>query len=99
MFFKDRTEAGKQLAIALEYLAQPNVVVLGLPRGGVPVAFEVATHLHVPMDVLLVRKMGTPGQRELAFGAVGEGGVRVLNDDVVHDAGITDKTINEVALR
>ena len=99
MFFKDRTEAGKQLGIALEYLAQPNVVVLGLPRGGVPVAFEVATHLHVPMDVLLVRKMGTPGQRELAFGAVGEGGVRVLNDDVVHDAGITDKTINEVALR
>lgn len=99
MFFKDRTEAGKQLGIALEYLAQPNVVVLGLPRGGVPVAFEVASHLHAPMDVLLVRKLGTPGQRELAFGAVGEGGVRVLNDDVVKGAKISDKTINEIASR
>lgn len=97
MHFKDRVEAGQRLGVALEHLAKPNLIVLGLPRGGVPVAFEVASHLHAPLDVLLVGKLGTPGRRELAFGAVGEGGVRVLNDDIVRLEGLSDKTINHVA--
>jgi predicted phosphoribosyltransferase/dienelactone hydrolase len=99
MYFRDRVEAGKQLALALEHLAQPNLIVLGLPRGGVPVAFEVASHLHAPLDVLLVRKLGTPDQKELAFGAVGEGGVRVLNDEIVRRVGLSDRLINEVTSR
>lgn len=73
------------------------MIVLGLPRGGVPVAFEVASHLHAPLDVLIVRKLGTPGQTELAFGAVGEGGVRVLNDDVVSMQGLNDLVIGHIA--
>ena len=84
--FDDRTDAGRQLAQRLNHLGGQDVVVLGLPRGGVPVAFEVAKALHAPVDVLVVRKLGVPFQPELAFGAIGEDGVRVLNDDVVRAA-------------
>ncbi|MFF4505095.1 phosphoribosyltransferase family protein [Streptomyces sp. NPDC001401] len=86
MRFEDRTDAGRRLARRLEYLHGQDVVVLGLPRGGVPVAFEVARELDAPLDVLVVRKLGVPWQPELAFGAVGENGVRVLNDDVIEEA-------------
>ena len=85
-WFSDRTAAGRQLAERLVHLRGPDVVVLGLPRGGVPVAFEVATALGAPLDVLVVRKLGVPFQPELAMGAIGEGGVRVLNDAVVRAA-------------
>lgn len=81
--FDDRVDAGRQLARRLEYLRDQDIVVLGLPRGGVPVAFEVAEALRAPLDVLLVRKLGVPFHSELAFGAIGDGGVRVINDDVV----------------
>lgn len=81
--FDDRGDAGRQLAQRLAQLSGKAVVVLGLPRGGVPVAFEVAKSLQAPLDVLVVRKLGVPFQPELAFGAIGEDGVRVLNDDVV----------------
>ena len=84
MFFRKRTEAGQVLAAKLaKYLDQPDLLVLGLPRGGVPVAYEVARELHAPLDVFLVRKLGLPGQKELAIGATASGGVRVLNDQVV----------------
>lgn len=81
--FADRREAGRLLSDRLEKLLGEDIVVLGLPRGGVPVAFEVARRLRAPLDVLLVRKLGVPFQPELAFGAIGEGGVRVINDAVV----------------
>lgn len=82
--FDDRRAAGRLLAQELsEYGGRDDVVVLGLPRGGVPVAYEVAAALRLPLDVLLVRKLGVPGQEELAFGAIASGGVRVLNADVV----------------
>lgn len=84
--FDDRIDAGRQLAQCLEPLRGQDIVVLGLPRGGVPVAFEVAAALHSPLDVLVVRKLGVPFQPELAFGAIGEDGVRVLNDNVVRQA-------------
>src|SRR5690349_9978956 len=88
--FRDRAEAGKALASKLgEYANQPDVLVLALPRGGVPVAYEVATTLNVPLDVFLVRKLGVPGNEELAMGAIASGGVRVLNDDVVSMLGIS----------
>jgi putative phosphoribosyl transferase len=78
--FRDRMEAGQLLSEKLAHYAnQSKVMVLGLPRGGVPVAFEVAKALHVPLDVFLVRKLGTPGRCELAMGAIATGGVRVLN--------------------
>jgi putative phosphoribosyl transferase len=96
--FKDRSEAGRLLADKLQvYAGKPDVLVLALPRGGVPVAFEVAKALGAPMDVFLVRKLGTPGQRELAMGAIASGGVRVLNDDVVNLLGISDEVIDRVA--
>ena len=84
--FDDRVDAGRQLAHRLEYLRGQDVVVLGLPRGGMPVAFEVAKVLKAPLDVLVVRKLGVPFQPELAFGAIGEDGVRVLNDSIVREA-------------
>jgi putative phosphoribosyl transferase len=84
--FSDRADAGRQLASRLDFLRGKDVVVLGLPRGGVPVAFEVAKALHAPLDVLVVRKLGVPFHPELAFGAIGEGGVRVINHAVVRDA-------------
>jgi putative phosphoribosyl transferase len=96
--FTDRTEAGQILARRLKYLAdRTDVVVLALPRGGVPVAFEVAEELHIPLDVFLVRKLGVPGHEELAMGAVASGGVRVVNDKVVQVLGISEQTIETVA--
>ncbi|HJT80513.1 MAG TPA: phosphoribosyltransferase [Chthoniobacterales bacterium] len=81
--FQDRYEAGRLLAERLEkYAGQPDVIVLGLPRGGVPVAYEIAKHLRVPLDVFIVRKLGVPGFEELAIGAIASGGVRVLNQEV-----------------
>jgi len=87
--FKDRTEAGRTLAERLAHLAGQDVIVLALPRGGLPVAYEVARALEAPLDVLNVRKLGVPWQEELAMGAVSTGGVRVLNEDVVRAAGMT----------
>jgi predicted phosphoribosyltransferase len=82
--FRDRTDAGHQLADALERFArQPDTIVLGLPRGGVPVAHEIARELELPLDVLVVRKVGAPGQPELAMGAVASGGARVINEDIL----------------
>ncbi|MFE3552953.1 phosphoribosyltransferase family protein [Streptomyces kronopolitis] len=83
MLFTDRADAGRRLAEALRHLEGDDPVVLGLPRGGVPVAFQVARALQAPLDVIVVRKLGVPSQRELAFGAIGEGGVRVISDDIV----------------
>ena len=97
--FTDRTQAGRQLAAALEHLRGGNLVVLGLPRGGVPVAYEVAMALGAPLDVIVVRKLGVPFQPELAMGAIGEGGIRVSNDDVVRRGGITSQEIAAVEER
>ncbi|KZS56661.1 phosphoribosyl transferase [Mycobacterium kansasii] len=94
--FEDRSDAGRQLAQRLKHLYGRGVVVLGLPRGGVPVAFEVAKALQAPLDVLVVRKLGVPFQPELAFGAIGEDGVRVLNDSVVHAANLEDEDMEAV---
>src|SRR5438876_2362391 len=96
--FLDRTEAGKLLAQQLTaYANQHDVLVLALPRGGVQVAFEVASALHAPLDVIIVRKLGVPGQEELAMGAIATGGVRILNNDVIQFLGIPDEVINKVA--
>jgi putative phosphoribosyl transferase len=94
---KDRTEAGRLLAQKLTaYANREDVVVLALPRGGVPVAFEIATRLNAPLDVFIVRKLGVPWQEELAMGAIATGGVRVLNEDVVRLCNITDEQIASV---
>lgn len=96
--FSDRRTAGRALAAELErYAARDGVVVLGLPRGGIPVAYEVARALGAPLDVFLVRKLGTPWHRELAMGAIASGGIRVLNSDVVRSYGITPQDIELVA--
>ncbi|OAI43231.1 phosphoribosyl transferase [Verrucomicrobia bacterium SCGC AG-212-E04] len=96
--FRDRREAGRRLAHELlEYVDRPDLLVLALPRGGVPVAAEVARRLHAPLDVLVVRKLGLPGQKELAMGAIASGGVRVLNREVVEVAGVPDQVIDAVA--
>jgi putative phosphoribosyl transferase len=89
MLFKDRIDAGQQLAAKLHHLAGSEVVVLGLPRGGVPVAAEVAGALNAPLDIIVVRKLGVPFQPELAMGAVGEDGVRVINPETLRLAGVT----------
>jgi putative phosphoribosyl transferase len=95
--FRDRIEAGRLLAEKLiRYAHQPNVIVLGLPRGGVPVAFEVAKVLRLPLDVFVVRKLGTPGTTELAMGAIATGGVRVLNQEVVGGLGIASEIVDAV---
>ena len=88
--FADRADAGRRLAGALKAYRDRDVLVLALPRGGVPVAFEVAAALDAPLDVLVVRKLGVPHQPELAFGAIGEDGVRVLNDEVLRHVLLTD---------
>jgi putative phosphoribosyl transferase len=96
--FASRREAGAELASKLRHYAGRNdVVVLALPRGGVPVAFEVAEALDAPLDIFLVRKLGMPGHRELAMGAIASGGVRVLNQDVVRAYGIPQRAIDAVA--
>lgn len=94
--YDDRVDAGSQLARRLKYLSGQDVVVLGLPRGGVPVAFEVAKALRAPLDVLVVRKLGVPFQPELAFGAIGEDGVRVLNDSVVRETHLAGDDMDAV---
>jgi putative phosphoribosyl transferase len=99
MPFIDRVEAGRRLARELEHLRGHDVVVLGLPRGGVPVAFEVAAELRAPLDVLLVRKLGVPFQPELAMGAIGEESVRVLNDEVLAIAAVTTEELERVEAR
>jgi predicted phosphoribosyltransferase len=98
--FANRTEAGRLLAEKLETYANRNdVVVLGLPRGGVPVAYEVAKHLHARLDVFTVRKLGVPGFEELAAGAIASGGVRVLNEDVMRAIPYADAAIEAVTAR
>ena len=99
MPFQDRGDAGRQLGRRLAPLAGRDVVVLGLPRGGVPVAAEVARALGAPLDVVLVRKLGLPGRPELAMGAVGEDGVVVLNEDVLDAAGVDEATLGDVERR
>src|SRR5215468_4676737 len=95
----DRTDAGQALARSLDPLRGTDMVVLGLPRGGVPVAYEVAKALSAPLDVIVVRKLGVPYQPELAMGAIGEGGIRVSNDEVIRRGGITEHEIAAVEER
>lgn len=98
--FRDRADAGRRLAASLaRYAGRDDVVVLALPRGGVPVAFEVARALGAPLDVFLVRKLGVPGHEELAMGAIASGGTRVLNEEIVQTLGIPDRVIEVVAAR
>jgi putative phosphoribosyl transferase len=94
--FKDRTDAGRQIAAMLTHLRGQNVIVLGLPRGGLPVAYEVAHALHAPLDLLNVRKLGVPWHEELAMGAIAGGGVRVLNNEVIMATGVTQEDLDEV---
>jgi putative phosphoribosyl transferase len=98
--FRNRAEAGKLLAKQLTIYAKcKEVLVLGLPRGGVPVAFEIANSLNAPLDICLVRKLGVPNHEELAMGAIATGGVRVLNYDVINSLGIDHKIIDEVTAK
>lgn len=99
MIFKDRVTAGRELAKRLAEFQDQNAVVLALPRGGVPVALEIAQSLHAPLDVIVVRKLGIPFQPELAMGAVGEGGIVSRNDQVIAMAGITPEQFEEARLR
>ncbi|MER6973152.1 phosphoribosyltransferase [Nocardioides sp. NPDC000445] len=97
--FEDRVDAGRRLGRRLAYLRGEGAVVLGLPRGGVPVAFEVAQELHAPLDVIVVRKLGLPFQPELAMGAIGEGGYEVLDRPLIAHAGVTDQELHLVESR
>jgi predicted phosphoribosyltransferase len=98
--FANRTEAGRLLVEKLvKYAGRDDVIVLGLPRGGVPVAFEVAQRLGAPLDVFIVRKLGVPGFEELAAGAIASGGVRVLNEDVMRSIPHADEAIDAVTIR
>lgn len=98
--FADRVDAGRQLTRALlQFADRPATVVLGLPRGGVPVAFEVARQLNLPLDVFLVRKLGVPGHEELAMGAVASGGTRILNREVIDSLGISPETVDAETLQ
>lgn len=98
--FQDRAHAGRLLATKLEeYASRTDVVVLGLPRGGVPVAHQVALRLHAPLDVFLVRKLGAPAQEELAMGAIASGGVVFLNEAVVEEIGVAGPVIDKVIAR
>lgn len=98
MLFKDRTAAGQLLAGQLSsYANRADVIILALPRGGVPVGYEVARALNVPLDIFLVRKLGAPGQEELAMGAIASNGVRVLNERVVQALGVSSRAIDQVA--
>jgi putative phosphoribosyl transferase len=100
MLFRDRAEAGRYVATLLkEYANRPDVLVLALPRGGVPVAYEVARALNAVMDVFLVRKLGAPGHEELAIGAIATGGVRILNREAVIALAITDAQVESISAR
>src|SRR5688572_4702761 len=96
-YFSDRRDAGRQLADRLmAYANRPDVIVLALPRGGVPVAYEVARALHAPLDVFAVRKLGVPGHEEFALGAVATGGIRFVNDAVVQALGIPSHIVQQI---
>src|SRR5437879_1579424 len=98
--FLDRRDAGRRLAKMLRhYTDHPDVIILALPRGGVPVAYEVARELHAPLDVFMVRKLGVPGHEELAFGAIASGGVKVLNSDIVESLRIPAAVSDGIAAR
>src|SRR5215475_3894824 len=100
MRYQDRTEAGRLLAERLaKYKNRPDVVILALPRGGVPVAYEVAQALNAPLDVFTVRKLGVPGHEELAMGAIASGGIRVLNCDVIRALDIPEESIAKIVAR
>jgi putative phosphoribosyl transferase len=100
MIFRDRTDAGRRLANKLDaYAKWKDLLVLGIPRGGVPVAFEVAAGLEAPLDVFVVRKLGVPGQEELAFGAIASGGIRVLDQQIVEAVGISGPQVEQIAAR
>lgn len=95
--YRDRTQAGRQLARLLRpHADDPGAIVLALPRGGVPVAYEIAHALHLPLDLLVVRKLGMPGHEEFAIGAIGSGGVRVLQDDVIDACGLAADAVSAV---
>ncbi|HEY8259322.1 MAG TPA: phosphoribosyltransferase family protein [Gemmatimonadales bacterium] len=97
VLFANRREAGRRLALRLQRLkGRPDLIVLGLPRGGIPVAFEVARALAAPLDLFVVRKLGVPGHEELAMGAVASGGLRVVNQDVVRQLGVTRQTFDAI---
>jgi putative phosphoribosyl transferase len=96
--YKNRSKAGRELAKALQpYANRPNVLILALPRGGVPVAYEVAKALNIPLDLMLVRKLGLPGHEELAVGAIATGGIRVLNTEVIEGMAISEAQIERIA--
>ena len=98
MIFQDRNDAGKLLARKLEqYAGKSDVLVLAIPRGGVPVAFQVAATLGAPMDVFVVRKLGVPSQPELAFGAIASGGIRILDEQIVDSMGVSEPEIEQIA--
>jgi len=100
MRFKNRSEAGRLIAGALDhYRDRPDAIVLALPRGGVPVGYEIAKTLHLPLDVFMVRKLGVPGEEELAMGAIASGGVRSLNKSVIEHLGIPESIIDGVSNR
>lgn len=100
MLFRDRTEAGKVLADRLAaYTGDPDAMVLALPRGGVPVAFEVAEALKLPLDIFVVRKLGLPGHEEFAIGAIASGGARVLNQDLIRQLALDDEVIEQIVAR
>jgi len=98
MIFEDRADAGRRLAKALaKYAKRDDVIVLGIPRGGVPVAYEIAQALALPLDVFIAHKLGVPGQEELAFGAVAIGGTRVLDQEIIDSVGVSQEQIEGVA--
>lgn len=99
--FIDRTEAGRELAAALSprYASRSDVIVLGLPRGGVPVAYEIATVLDAPLDVFVVRKLGLPGHEEFGIGAIASGGVRVVDESVLRAYGVDQATLEQITTR
>jgi putative phosphoribosyl transferase len=98
--FSDRTDAGRYLASKLvAYQGRADLLVLALPRGGVPVGFEVALALHAPLDVFIVRKLGVPGHEELAIGAISSGGAKVLDEYLIRELGITDEELSRVIAR
>jgi putative phosphoribosyl transferase len=98
VYFRNRTEAGQVLARHLQHYKNiPDLLVLALPRGGVPAAYEVARELNAPLDVFTVRKLGVPGHQELAMGAIATGGIRILHEGVIRELGIPEKTIDIVA--
>jgi putative phosphoribosyl transferase len=98
--YADRQEAGKILAgLLTEYADHSNTIVLALPRGGVPVAFEISSRLHLPLDVFIVRKLGAPGQEELAVGAIASGGVQVLNDNLLREMHVSSAKLEKIISR